>query len=264
MNQLKVLYKHTVLVTGGASGLGKGLIQYFANQGYCIILLDFDIDKAVELTQIINDGGAECYFQYCDLSSPDSVKLAAEKIIELYDSIDLIIHNARGRIQADTKHMSDKLTLEFEIQIKHPTLINELLEDLLKKSENPSVIFIGSTNGRFVSHQSLEYHVCKGAIEQLVRFFAVKWADLGIRVNMIQPGIIDIPDRTRTNALLFKKVLDYVVPLRRTAKISEVGALCTFLASESARYINGASITLDGGEHLQDHFSLLYRALGEK
>ena len=258
------MHKPTVLVTGGASGLGKGLIQYFANQGYCIILLDIDVIKATELTQMINNDGGECCFQYCDLSSAASVMLAVEKIIELYESIDLIIHNARGRNQPNSKYISDKLTLEFDIQIKHPTLINELLEGLLKKSKNPSVIFIGSTNGRFVSHQSLEYHVCKGAIEQLVRFFAVKWSDLGIRANMIQPGIIDIPGRTRTNSILFQKVLDFVVPSKRTVKISEVGALCAFLASEGASYINGSSITLDGGEHLQDHFSLLYKALGEK
>jgi 3-oxoacyl-[acyl-carrier protein] reductase len=93
---------------------------------------------------------------------------------------------------------------------------------------------------------------------------AVNWGALKIRVNLLNPGIVDVPGRLRGNSDIFTSAVRAVIPLGRTALAEEVASVCIFLSSFDARYITGTSINLDGGEHLKDHFSLAYKILENK
>ncbi|MDC0110942.1 SDR family oxidoreductase [Alphaproteobacteria bacterium] len=250
----------TVIVTGGASGIGKSICEEYANLGWEVLILDIN-SMAGEALKIELSKISSAVFYYCDFSTPDSIKNTAKEIRENHPSINSIIHNARAPNTANSiaDNLNNEIDRDFNIFIRSPLMLCELLYTNLVKSQDAAITFIGSTNSSFISHQPLSYHVCKGALMQAVRFLAVSWGPKNIRVNLVNPGIVDVPGKSRKNINIFSKAIKAVIPLGRTALASEVATACTFLSSSHARYITGTTINLDGGEHLKDHFSLAYK-----
>jgi NAD(P)-dependent dehydrogenase (short-subunit alcohol dehydrogenase family) len=254
-----------IIVTGGASGIGKSICEAYAKLGWTVLIMDINSEAGQDLKNNLSKI-TTAFFYACDFSRSDSIVKVVSLIKSEHETLDAIIHNARAPNM--TYNISDNLNGElerdFNIFISSPLRLSELLISNLIYGEDPSVTFIGSTNSSFISHQPLSYHVCKGALLQAVRFLAVQWGSLNIRVNLLNPGIVDVPDRPRQNLDLFEKVVKAVIPLGRTALASEVASACIFLSSAEAKYITGTSINIDGGEHLKDHFSLAFNIYKNK
>ena len=220
----------TVIVTGGASGIGKSICQEYANLGWEVLILDINsiAGKTLkfELSKI-----SSATFYYCDLSDFNSIKKTAKKISQKYPSINSIIHNARAPNNSNSieENLNNEIERDFNIFIRSPLLLSQLLFTNLGKSKDAAITFIGSTNSQFISHQPLSYHVCKGALIQAVRFLAVSWGDKKIRVNLVNPGIVDAPNKRRNNMKTFSNAVKAVIPLGRIALASEVASVCTFL-----------------------------------
>lgn len=251
-----------IIVTGGASGIGKAICEEYAKIGWTILIIDINIDAGQTLKNDLSKI-TTAFFYSCDFSNPDSIRKVSESIASEHLILDVIIHNARAQYTTSKikDNINNELDRDFNIFIKSPLLLSELLIENLSRSSNPCITYIGSTNSTFISHQPLSYHVCKGALMQVVRYLAVKLGPLNIRVNVVNPGIVDIPGRIRKNLGLFSRAVKAVIPLGRTAFAHEVANICIFLSSEQARYMTGSTIDLDGGEHLKDHFSLAYKIL---
>ena len=254
-----------IIVTGGASGIGKSICEEYAKLGCTILILDINLEAGQalkhDLLKITN-----ALFYSCDFSNSESIRRAAASISADHPILDAIIHNARAPYATSNikDNINNELDRDFNIFVKSPLLLSELLSENLSRGTDPCITYIGSTNSTFISHQPLSYHVCKGALLQVVRFLAVSLGPLNVRVNLVNPGIVDIPGRTRRNITLFSKAVKAVIPLGRTAFANEVASACIFLSSVQARYITGTTINLDGGEHLKDHFSLAYKILEDK
>lgn len=243
------------IVTGAGQGIGAEIARCFVSKGYLVALIDQNQDLGIEQARKL---GQKAKFYPCDLSDLTQVKALAQSLISDFEVIDVIIHNARA--PAKEKNLFCNLEKEwdqsFVVMLKHPILLNHLLLESLKKSSNASILYIGSTNSHFISQQPLSYHVAKGALLQAVRFLACEYGLHKIRVNLINPGIVDVPGRVRKNPPLFQKTVECVIPLQRTALAEEVGQVCLFFASDEAKYLTGISLEIDGGEHLKDHFHL--------
>lgn len=252
----------TIIVTGGAAGIGKSICQEYAKLGWTILILDINSEAGQTLKNELSKITA-IFFYSCDFSNSDSIGHVAALINANHPTIDAIIHNARAPYTSSSiaDNLNNELNRDFNIFIFSPILLSELLIDNLSRGNDPCITFIGSTNSLFVSHQPLSYHICKGALLQAVRYLAVSWGPINIRVNLVNPGIVDVPGRTRNNLNLFTQAVKAVIPLGRTALSDEIASACIFLSSAQARYITGTTINLDGGEHLKDHFSLAYKIL---
>lgn len=244
------------LITGAGQGIGAEIADCFAADGYAVALIDCNQELGLAQAQKL---GQKAKFFPCDLADPDQVHALAKNLRTHFHLIDTIIHNARS--PAREKDLLQNLEKEWDaaskVMLKHPILLNHLLIDSLKKSENPSILFIGSTNAHFVSQQPLSYHVMKGALAQCVRYLACEYGPYKIRVNLLNPGIVDVPGRSRRDPSHFQKIVERAIPLKRAAAAKEVGHCCLFFASDEAKYLTGTTLDLDGGEHLKDHFHLL-------
>ena len=251
-----------VIVTGGASGIGKSICEEYAKIGWTILILDINFEAGQALKNDLSKVTAVFFYQ-CDFSNLDSIRRVAVSIGADHPVLDAIIHNVRAPYTTSTieDNINTELDRDFNIFIKSPLLLSELLLESLSRGADPCITYVGSTNSNFVSHQPLSYHVCKGALLQTVRFLAVSWGPLNVRVNLVNPGIVDIPGKFRKNIALFARAVEAVIPLGRTAVANEVASACIFLSSIQSRYITGTTINLDGGEHLKDHFSLAYKLL---
>ncbi|MBS0624634.1 MAG: SDR family oxidoreductase [Verrucomicrobia bacterium] len=246
----------TIVVTGAGQGIGAEIARSFVDRGCSVALIDYNRELGIEQEKNL---GAAAKFFLCDLSDRVQVEQLANSLNLEYGAIDTIIHNARSpaREKEILANLENEWDLSVQVMLKHPILLNQLLMGSLKKSKNPSILFIGSTNGHFISQQPISYHVIKGALSQTVRYLAAEYAQHGVRVNLLNPGIVEVPGRTRRNPELFQKIVEAVIPLQRTVKASEIGSFCLFYASEEAKYLTGSSLDLDGGEHLKDHFHLM-------
>jgi dehydrogenase/reductase SDR family protein 4 len=248
--------KKNALITGASQGIGAEIASSFISKGYFVILVDYNEILGYEQAEKL---GEAAKFYSCDLSDSEQVHNLAASLKKDFETIDAIVHNAKA--PAQEKDILFNLEKEWDhtmkVMVKHPILLGHLLLELLKKSENASITYIGSTNSQFISHQPLSYHITKGALYQTVRYLACEYGPHKIRVNLLNPGIVDVPGRTRKNPEIFQKIIQHTIPLQRTALAKEVGMCCLFLASEEAKYLTGSSLDLDGGEHLKDHFHLM-------
>jgi len=256
------LKNKTVIITGGASGIGKSICEHYAKLGWTILILDIDEECGMALKSelsVISDA----HFYYCDFSNLKSTKNAGNLIRSNHPTIDCIIHNARAPNNSKNiaANLSNEISRDFNVLIHSPLLLSELLIENLSNGRDPCVTFIGSTNSSFVSHQPLSYHICKGALIQAVRFLAASWGARNIRVNLLNPGIVEVPNRPKKNLELFTKAIKASIPLGRAASTSDISSACIFLSSDNAQYMTGSTINLDGGGNLLDHFHIAYKLI---
>ena len=146
------------------------------------------------------------------------------------------------------RYRGDDIHGHFEIGLFSSKYFIDALGNSLVKG--CSIIFINSIASQFiVSEQSLGYHLSKAALENFVKYYAVKYGDKQIRFNSISPGTVIKPESKK----FFKKSKKYnivakkVIPLKRLCKTEDIINLTNFLSSEKSSYITGQSIVLDGG-----------------
>jgi NAD(P)-dependent dehydrogenase (short-subunit alcohol dehydrogenase family) len=251
------LINKTVIVTGGASGIGKTICEEYAKRKWTVIILDINRENGLKLHKSLGKI-TSCFFYVCDFSNLKSIHKMSKILIDNHPCISCIIHNVRSRYKSQglLENLNLELEVDFNIYIRSPLILTSSLINNLSKSEDPSVIFVGSTNSLFISEQPISYHICKGSLLQSVRYLAAFLAKKKIRVNLINPGIVNVKERERNKSKIFEEAINSVIPLGRAASTEEIAHLCMFLSSNESRYITGSCITIDGGEHLLDHMSL--------
>lgn len=216
-----------VIVTGGASGIGKSTAEMFNINGAKVVI----IDK--------NDCGTDCdYFYKGDLTEKEVIKDFTSKVIEKYGKVDCIINNAGlskgGLLSCDYE---DFLYVQ-KLSLAAPFLLVKLLMNNL--NENASIINISSTRA-FQSQEDWEsYGAAKGGIVALTHSMAVTLKGKA-RVNCISPGWID----TFNSEFCDGDIVQH--PANRVGEPNDIANMILFLCSDKAKFITGENINIDGG-----------------
>lgn len=236
-----------VLVTGSSRGIGKATIIEFASKGYNVVIDYIESDnEAFELKEYIeNNYGVEALLIKCDVSAEVQVKEMVASAVEKFGKIDVLVNNAG--IVFD-RNFEDITIEEFERVLKVNVIGAFIVsKEVSKHMKNGSAIInVSSTNGtKTISPECLDYNISKVGLQSLTRDLAFQFKP-NIRVNAIAIGWAD----TDMNKDLSK---DYIeeetskIYLERFAEPSEIAKTIYFLASDSASYINGEILTIDGG-----------------
>lgn len=236
-----------VLVTGSSRGIGKATIIEFASKGYNVVIDYIESDnEAFELKEYIeNNYGVEALLIKCDVSDEVQVKEMVASAVEKFGKIDVLVNNAG--IVFD-RNFEDITIEEFERVLKVNVIGAFIVsKEVSKHMKNGSAIInVSSTNGtKTISPECLDYNISKVGLQSLTRDLAFQFKP-NIRVNAIAIGWAD----TDMNKDLSK---DYIeeetskIYLERFAEPSEIAKTIYFLASDSASYINGEILTIDGG-----------------
>lgn len=236
-----------VLVTGSSRGIGKATIIEFASKGYNVVIDYIESDnEAFELKEYIeNNYGVEALLIKCDVSDEVQVKKMVASAVEKFGKIDVLVNNAG--IVFD-RNFEDITIEEFERVLKVNVIGAFIVsKEVSKHMKNGSAIInVSSTNGtKTISPECLDYNISKVGLQSLTRDLAFQFKP-NIRVNAIAIGWAD----TDMNKDLSK---DYIeeetskIYLERFAEPSEIAKTIYFLASDSASYINGEILTIDGG-----------------
>ena len=248
------------VVTGGAMGNGKGIVEALLNYGASVIILD----KAESLTETVNEFAAlnkKVLGIRVDISEISALEQTVDIIKKYYDHIDILVNNA-GICKLETfEKMSLELRdLHFDINIKGTWNVTKVLLPLLRASKKASIINLSSVTGEMVADSGeVAYATTKAALIGFTKALAREEVDYGIRVNAILPGYIRTPMvegmAKESNPSDPESVINGIagfIPMKRLGTPLELGELACFLASDLSSYITGTSIVIDGGSTLPE------------
>lgn len=247
--------KKIIVITGGANGLGRDLVSFWAETAV-VIILDQDERSGSALKQMLNQKHLNsCYYFDCDLADVEAIHQISNQIEDEFGYVDVLINNARPRLDAaGDKFSIDSWHAGIDILLSAPFFCIKFFLPLLNQSSSGSIINISSTNSRMVSAQPFSYGVAKAGLEQLTKYVA-QFAT-GVRINSISPGILDVNSRatkfSRNPEML--SIFKRFFTTDRLIDSRQVFEVCRFLADDSASAINGQSITIDSGMSNLDQF----------
>ncbi len=247
--------KHSILITGAGSGLGRGLGHCLAEQGHSIIATDIDSARASETaTSIQSKGGIAQSFRL-DVTSETNV---AETISKL-GTIDVLINNAGLQHVASLKEFStEKWDAIMDIIVKGSFLLSRSVLPKMQAQGFGRIIHIGSIHSLVASPYKSAYTAAKHALVGLSKVLALETADHDITSNLICPAYIRTPlvdaqiaDQARTRGISQEEVIEQVMlapmPKKCFVTYEEVAAAVSYLISPLAKNVTGQTITIDGG-----------------
>jgi len=234
------------LVTGGSTGQGAAIARRLSADGAAVaITYPAETDSAEPIAHELRAAGGRAISILADNSFDDQVRAAVERTVEEYGRIDILVNNAgigfAVPVEDFTMEQFDRM---FAINVR--AMFVAVQAALPHMSAGGRIINTGSVGSRFIRFTGLSvYAMTKAAVEGLTRGLARDLGPRGITVNATQPGQIDTPMNPADGP--YSGFMSDMIPLGRYGKPSEVADLVSFLASPEADYINGATLTIDGG-----------------
>jgi len=248
---MKTLNGKTALVTGASRGIGRATALALA-QGGAQVLVHFSSNEkeADVVVAEIRKGGGKAEKLGADLRKPDGAHTLAKQVRAIVgDRLDILVANAgiskAATIEETTVEDFDNL---FAVNARAPFfLVQQLLPALCKGS---SIIFTSSLAARASVGTLCAYAATKGAVETLVKHFAVALGVRGIRVNAVAPGVVETEMSNFTKTDVGRELTLGMQALKRVAEPDDIAPVVRFLASDDARWVTGESIHVDGGSKL--------------
>jgi NAD(P)-dependent dehydrogenase (short-subunit alcohol dehydrogenase family) len=235
------------VVTGGASGLGLATTKKFVAQNIKTIIIG---RNEANLQQTANELGELCSYKVCDLSDLTAIPALVKDIEAEFGTIDILVNNAGINLKKKFEEVSDE---EFQRIIQTNvnsvfTLSREVVKIMLEKKAG-IIVNISSMAAQYGIPYVIAYTAAKTAIDGMTKAMAVELSPKGIRVNCVAPGFIKTAmsakaldsDPERKNKVMSRTPMGYLgVP-------EDVAEAVYFLASDSAKYITGVVLPVDGG-----------------
>lgn len=237
-----------MLVTGGASGIGRATVERAAEEGAQVAVLDRNGEAAGELAKILGDAGRKAVGVTADITDEAQVERAVAAAVKALGPIGLLVNNA-GVATLDTFEACNPARWRRELDINltgHWLVTRAVLPSLLQKG---GVIVNVATVNALTSIAEPAYSAAKAGLLQLTRQLATDYGPRGIRCNAVVPGSIRTPiwDRRLHERPDILDTLRKWYPVGRVGTPEDVAAAILFLASSEAGFINGASLVVDGG-----------------
>ncbi|KAI0139400.1 3-oxoacyl-reductase [Hypoxylon sp. NC0597] len=244
----------TVLITGGAEGIGAASVELFCRQGSNVIFLDYSDSSANKLLDKIRGipGATQPTFMHCDVTDLARLKECAEKTLADHGTVDVLLNNA-ARAGAETRVPTTKVTPEsfdhdVNVNLRHQFFLTQAVVPAMRKKGVGSIINMGSITWRIPAVGSPIYTLCKAAVMGMTKTHSKEFGQYGIRVNSVMPGAIATQrqiDEVLTDE--YRAEVMAAQSLKRDLRPDEVAKLILFLASDDSSAITGSSYVIDGG-----------------
>src|SRR4051794_21954697 len=247
------------LITGGGTGIGRGLAEALAAHGAKTALLSRRAEHVEPAAEAIaRASGRESLPLVADVRDPEAVAAAVGRVVEALGRLDLVINAAAGNFLCPAADLSPNgFGVVLDIDAKGTWNVSKAAYSAWLGAHGGQILNISATLHYGGTPAQLHVAAAKAAVDALTRNLAVEWGPLGIRVNAIAPGpILDTEGARRLFPGETAEALRGVVPTRRLGTIEDIVSLGVFLLSDAAANINGAVVVSDGGLALTGSFGL--------
>jgi NAD(P)-dependent dehydrogenase (short-subunit alcohol dehydrogenase family) len=237
------------LVTGGAMGIGAAIAEQLARDGMTVLVSDLNREEAERTAQRFREAGQSAYAVELDVGQPASINVAFEHISTTYGRCDVMVNNAGiAKTFPFIEFPLDNWLATLNINLTGTLLCSQGAARLMLPRRWGRIINIASVAGmRAVGKGRTAYGTSKAAVIGLTRQIASELAEQGITANAIAPGPVDTPMTEVLHSADFKAAYTSAIPMKRYGRPAEIAAVVSFLASESAAYLTGTVIPVDGG-----------------
>jgi len=255
------------LVTGAASGIGRGISAVLAKQGATVIVADIDLSGARSVSDEISNSGSKSESIHLDVTSRDSSESVVSYAATRFGQIDILVNNA-GVVGADgwwnRRIPSDKdWAAVMDINLLGVVFVSQAVEPGMVENHSGKIINIASTSARQGSQGIPHYNASKAAVVNWTKSHALQLAPYQVNVNAICPGLLwtplfehlnerpgfvnDVALQGLTGRTRFEKKVQQLIPMKKEQTPDDIGKLTAFLASEDSQNITGQSINVNGG-----------------
>jgi len=264
------LKDRVAIVTGGATGIGRGIGEVLVRYRAAIVVADLDADTAERTASDFAAMGVPSMAVVADVTKPDSIEKSVADVLARFGHIDILVNNAgvagaRGwHTSADSRE--EDWIAAFEVNVKGIANATNAVSPVMRTQRAGKIINIASIAGREGRPALPHYSASKAAVINYTQAVADELAPFNINVNAVCPGLLWTPmwDQVghryarfnpRYEGLPSRQVFDTmiqdVIPLKREQTPEDIGNLIAFLVSEDARNITGQAINVDGGAFLR-------------
>ncbi len=244
------------IVTGGSSGIGRGIALEFAREGASVVIADkqesplqgkyHEKDVTTLTVQEIEKLGAQGVFIKTDVSDESQVAQMIQQTVEHFGGLDILVNNAGIHIPGGSQDISiadwDKVV---GVNLRGVFITTKLAIPHLKKSQFGRIIQIASVHA-YGGGAGPAYASAKAAVVNMVRDTALEVGEFGITVNAICPGYIETAIQDYLTPVQIKSSLAKT-PLQRLGLPKDIGRAAVFFASDDAEWVTGTSLLVDGG-----------------
>jgi len=241
------------MVTGAASGIGRGIAIRLAGMGALVCVLDIDDEKGAEAAAEIRSQGRETLFAKCDVRSASDCREAVETVIGKWGRIDVLCNCAGIAVRKDVVDLTEEeWDRTLDITLKGIYLLSHEVVPHMTRAGGGSIINIGSGWSLKGGPRAAAYCAAKGGVVNLTRAMAIDHGKHNIRVNCVCPGDVDTPMLRSECAQLAEDAEAFMReaanrPLARVGTPDDIANAVLFLASPMSSWITGAALVVDGG-----------------
>lgn len=247
-----------VVVTGGASNIGRAIAMAFAEEGALVSILDQDGIQAERTVAAIAERGGKAVFAAADVTDLEQVSSAVAQVRLGHGPVDILVNNVgwNGRQEFFLELGAERWEKSYRLNLFSVfALTQEILPDMVRR--RTGAIVSVSSDAAFGDYRVADYGAMKAGVLSFTRSIAKEYGRYGVRANAVTPGMV-IPDPAHIGEGSFWSVetglgpaqiddIEARTPLRRRTEAADVASTVLFLASERARQLTGQVISVSGG-----------------
>ncbi len=238
------------IVTGASRGIGRAIAELFAKEGASVVICG---RKQEPLDQVARELAGRVLPVACHVGRLEDLERLVDRATREFGRIDILVNNAGTNIaQGPALEMTDaQFDKMVEVNLKSAYRLTRLVAPSMCQRGSGSIVNIASIAGIRPQFQSLLYSMTKAALIMLTQSYALELGPQGVRVNAIAPGLVETTlseyywkDQTRFQPLMERQ------PVKHLGQPLEIAEIALMLASDSASYLTGQTIVVDGGRLL--------------
>ena len=239
----------TAIVTGSSQGIGRRIAETFAASGADVVVCSRSQERVDEVAREIeaSDAPGRALAVECNVRERDEVEALVGATVEEFDGVDVLVNNAGGEFVAAFEDISPNgWNAIVDLNLNGTFHCTQVAGEAMREADGGRIVNMASVNGQHAAPGESHYGASKAAIIRLTESLAVEWAEHGIRVNCVAPGLIQTPGVAETLGIDAEQMPPREQVDRRIGHGEDVADVVQFLASPAAAFVNGETYTVKG------------------